>query len=385
MSTKMAIFFVIIPLWVYSYQWPMFDQYGQPDNKKVSSGYCSFRPAYNSVQPHFHGGIDIPEQENAQQYNLYIWPIDYGVVTNIGGTHPFEWIKIRHYNYTNNQFKDAKCEGSVYRHANPCCAEGDSLTLDDPVAEGWNMYKPGEEHLHLEYRIIGSGSEDYNNPFTITELQIEDNNAPRLFYLYVDYSRQGSADVACWEYLGSDFGQYYGSITGGGYTFLKLTLPEETPWNDWDDPHFIIAGTRKVRFVIQIWDTSNVAPYHYYLSLDTSIVDLAGSRYESSAHYEVKFDILKVSEYLQEEVIYHEGEPIISGLGKLGYYRLYPYGTALNCVLSENKVLETENLEQGQHRIRISAKDYTGNTKTADVHFYIKNSDWVDYCRAFIE
>lgn len=313
---------------------------------------------------------------------MFIWPIDYAIVNGIGGQHPNEWIKIRHYDYESGHLTSAKDEGSCYRHANPVCSVNDTLNLDDPVAEGWDMYQPGEEHLHLEYRIPGTLA-DYQNPFTITELQVEDTDAPKLYCLFVDYSWQGSADVACWEYMGSNFGQYYGTITGGGRTFLKLTLPAETPLNDWDDPHFIIAGSRKVRFVIQMWDTNNVAPYHYHLALDTSIVDLAGFGYGDSAHYEVKFDILHASEYLNEEAVYHIEDPIISSWGKSGYYRLYPYGSLPNFILSGNTVLSTENCEEGQHRIRLTAKDYKGNTKTADVHFYIKNSDWVDYCRAF--
>ncbi|MHA1280554.1 MAG: hypothetical protein ACTSQ8_25635, partial [Candidatus Helarchaeota archaeon] len=198
MMIKRVVFLtIILSLKVFSYQWPMFDQYGNPDNKIVTSGFCAYRPQYNSIEQHFHAGIDIPEQENAWVDKLYIWPIDYGNAYYVSTEDSV--VKIRHYNYESGQFTSEKAEGSAYRHAYPVCAQNEWLELDNPIAEGWNMYQPGNEHLHLEYRIPGTMA-DYKNPFTITELQIEDNSAPVLCSLYVDYSRQGDAVVACWEY-----------------------------------------------------------------------------------------------------------------------------------------------------------------------------------------
>lgn len=172
-------------LLVFSYQWPMFDEYGQPDNKIVTSGFGAYRPPYNSVDPHIHAGIDIPEQDFAQILELYIWPIDNAQVTDIGGSHPFEYIKIRHYNYDGDSllFKDAKSEGSAYRHAEPICSEGDWVEIEgpspDPIAEGWDMFRDGNRHLHLEVRTPGT-LVDYQNPFLIDELLVDDAYRPVL-------------------------------------------------------------------------------------------------------------------------------------------------------------------------------------------------------------
>ncbi len=169
----MRMLFIIIPLVAFSYQWPMFDQYGNADNKIVISGFGAYRPYYNGMEEHFHAGIDIPEQENAQMLELYIWPIDYAIVVRITGVAPNQHVTIQHYN---SQFTTPKEEGSTYRHVTAICDVGETLTLDNPVANGWDMH---HEHLHLEYRVPGTLA-DYKNPFTITELQIEDNTAPTL-------------------------------------------------------------------------------------------------------------------------------------------------------------------------------------------------------------
>lgn len=66
------------------------------------------------------------------------------------------------------------------------------------------------------------------------------------------------------------------------------------------------------------------------------------------------------------------------------YYRLYPYSGILPSVIIYTSGIETNQYEQGQHRIRIVAEDYNVNKKTADAHFYIKDAeeDHVDFCRS---
>lgn len=67
------------------------------------------------------------------------------------------------------------------------------------------------------------------------------------------------------------------------------------------------------------------------------------------------------------------------------FYRLYPYGANLpSCIVSQD-TLKTENLEEGMHRVRVVAKDFHNHTVTGDVHFYIRKSNWVDFCRGFKE
>ncbi len=356
-----------------TYSWPILPY---PSGKRVTSGYCAYRPAYNSIVEHFHEGIDIPE-ETDPLCHVYPTTLAYKVIKiyTLGPDNNL-MVKVIHYS---DDTSSALSEGSKYIHLKEVLENiyEDSIYIGDPISAATDLYL---DHLHFEYRTP-SDLANSNNPFAITELQIEDNTAPTLCSLYVDYSRQGDAEVACWEYLGSNFAQYYGTVTGGGYTFLKLGLPMETPWNDWDDPHFIISGNRKVRFIIKMYDASISAPYNYYLVVDTAIVDLSGGSYESDAHYQVKFDGLLSSEYHREETVYHQEEPIVSGWNSQ-YYRLYPYGTMPSCII-KRLALATENLEEGQHRIRVMVKDYNGNTKTADVHFYIREHDWVDYCRGF--
>ncbi len=46
-------------------------------------------------------------------------------------------------------------------------------------------------------------------------------------------------------------------------------------------------------------------------------------------------------------------------------------------------MLQTENLEEGHHMIRVIATDWNGNEKTGDFHIYIRESRWVDYPRSF--
>ena len=361
-----------------TYSWPILPY---PSGKRVTSGYCAYRPTYNSIIEHFHEGIDIPE-ETDPLCHVYPTTLAYKVI-KIDTLGPDNNLMVKVIHYTDDT-SSVLSEGSKYIHLKEVLENiyEDSIYIGVPISSATDLYL---DHLHFEYRTP-SDLANSNNPFTITELQIEDNSAPVLCSLYVDYSRQGDAVVACWEYLESNFGQYYSTVTGGGYTFLKLTLPAETPWNDWDDPHFIITGNRKVRFAIKMVDADIVAPYHYYLTIDTAIVDLVGfDYYKSDNHYQVEFDSLLSSEYKQEEAVYHQEEPIVSGWNSQ-YYRLYPYGTLPSCIL-KSMTLRTESLEEGQHQIRITAIDYNGNKKTADAHFYIKTSgsDWVDYCRAFTD
>lgn len=58
-------YLILLSSSVFAYQWPMKDASGNVDNVKVTSNFCDYRPQYNSVQSHFHEGIDIPEESGA--------------------------------------------------------------------------------------------------------------------------------------------------------------------------------------------------------------------------------------------------------------------------------------------------------------------------------
>ena len=101
--------------------------------------------------------------------------------------------------------------------------------------------------------------------FIIDALNPTDDYPPILNYLYVDYAFKGDAKVECWNFLGYDFSQYY-SETTNVWTFVKLTLPAETPDYDLDDPHILIDGNRRVFFVLEAYDNitqvnTGAAPY----------------------------------------------------------------------------------------------------------------------------
>jgi len=192
--------------------------------------------------------------------------------------------------------------------------------------------------------------------------------------------------------LGYEFDTLYRDTTYEGITFKKLKLPAETPDNDLDDPHIMISGNRKVRFVLGGHDnffsaTDRGAPYE--LSLFLFDTDSTGVIQKS--YYTLRFDSLldSTDEVHQEEDVYHVSAPLISDVNAPQYYRLYPCdfgGDGLpGCIVTQDTVLETENLDEGMYRIRIYARDYNANEKTADIHFYIRKGNWVDFCRGFKE
>jgi hypothetical protein len=223
-------------------------------------------------------------------------------------------------------------------------------------------------------------------------LRIDDYQAPIIDFVYVDHSLYGDANVECWNFLKKSFSTYYDSVIGGGRKFIKLEIPAETPYDDWDDPHIIISGERKARFIVKAWDIATneiVGPYKVELYVDLGIEDLS-REWGASPIYEVSFDSLinigfSPDKY-EEEDIYHVEQPIPSGWGTEKYYRLYPHDAnndGYPAPLIRNGLLRTENLEEGHHMIRVIVKDWNEIRKTGDFHIYIRRSEWVDYPRSF--
>ena len=259
------------------------DTLGNPDNKIVTSNFGDYRTG------HIHEGIDIPSQSNALQDSRYIWPIHRGVVV---GRRKYV-VTVRHYA---SNFGGPTVEGSRYIHANSdsVCEVGDTLELDDPVARGWDFEPSYEPHLHLEYRAYGGDTlVDSRNPFVVNTLQVADAMQPLLKHLYVDYSCHGDAVVENLNFLGYSFSKFFGDTTYQGITFKKLKLPAETPDDDLDDPHIMISGSRKVRFVLEAHDnffaaTDRGAPYILATFLDQYVPYYLTGK----ACFKLKFDSL---------------------------------------------------------------------------------------------
>jgi len=364
-----------IKIFAQTYSWPLF-----PAEYKISSTFGEYRGGSN---PHFHEGNDIPTSVEKAVFPITLaFQLYYKEYDPIIG-----WIvKIIHYD---DYGQSALSEGSSYIHMwNIDNLEYYTVYIGDPISTSTSFY---DNHLHLEYREPFDLT-DSKNPFYIPELRVDEDNDPILFAVYVDYSLYGDADVDNWNFLCGDFFQYYSTVTGGGYTFVQLTLPDETPHNDWDDPHIIISGNRKVRFTVKSWDETteyNVCgPYTVAMYVDKNITffDLP-----TSPIYKVQFDKLDNSgsaDKHEEEDVYHTEEPLVSGMGEEKYYRLYPHdadNNGLPAVVKKAGLLATENLEEGQHMIRIIATDWNENRKTGDFHIYIRKSEWVDFCRGFCD
>ncbi len=373
-----------------TYRWPIVTGQG---GDSIISNFCDYRPQSGYASAHFHEGLDIKaDSTGGREFDVI--SITYGFqMRNLPVLYSYGWlVKVRHY------FDDASGSwnhGSNYIHMWNC---NDSLNDTSVVYQGVYISHQTtfwQNHLHLEYTSLSwDGSFIASrNPFLLAELPIPviDSRKPILNNLYVDYSCHGNANVTNMNFLSYTFDTFYKDTTYQGITFKKLKLPIETPNNDVDDPHILLSGNRKVRFVLEGHDNFSRsddmgAPYIIALYLDVDVVDYA------NPYYMVRFDSLLVAgdEVHSEEDVYHVSAPLISGINAPQYYRLYPCDSVISafpgCVITGDSIeLKTEDLDEGMHRIRIYAQDYQTNTKTGDAHFYIRKSNWVDFCRGFKE
>lgn len=393
---RIILLFGLFVVFAYSdttttYRWPIPSGQG---GDTIISNFGDYRPQSGYASAHFHEGLDIKADSTGGR-RFDVISVTYGFkLRTLPDLASYGWIvKVRHY------FDDASGawnHGSNYIHM---WNRNDSLNDTSIVYQGVYISHQTtfwRNHLHLEYTSLSwDGSFIASrNPFLLSELPIPltDSRKPILNHLYVDYSCHGNAEVENLNFLGYEFDTLYRDTTYQGITFKKLKLPTETPDNDLDDPHILISDNRKVRFVLGGHDnffstTDRGAPYE--LSLFLFDADSTGVRQKS--YYTVRFDSLlgSTDEVYQEEDVYHVSAPLVSGIDAPQYYRLYPCDSARNglpgCVVTGRTELKTEDLDEGMHRIRVYAKDYQNNTKTADVHFYIRKSNWVDFCRGFRE
>ncbi len=374
------------------YSWPLY-----PVLERYCRGtFCEYRSG------HFHEGIDIPASGS---FTVYATTDTFKYIGNSWNAEDQYIVTVQHYTQSGSSQWPLD-EGSRYIHMyniNTTLSEGE-IYVGEPLAVNTGFL---DIHLHFEMRwpapVGVSGLENiFNayNPFIKDNLcpdDPDDDYKPVLDYLYADgdVDHQGNATINSWNFLGYDFMNYYDSTTVS--PFIRLTLPTESSGNDLDDPHIMISGNCKVRFILKAKDevTSgypNCAPYSISLFFADQIPCGEDELYdpEKTPFHQVKFDELEnefgQNETYDEEDVYHTESPLVSDQSTF-YYRLYPHdknGDGYpDCIINPSRYLSTEGLQNGQYPIRIVVTDYEGNTKTADVHFYVRKQNWVDYCRAF--
>jgi hypothetical protein len=398
--------FIAIACYCYgAYRWPV---------SNALYHYCNgtfgeYRYSSNPLYRHFHEGIDIWGVNTLDIIKCtWIGGFEVEEILDLGSGYGYA-VTVQHYDFIRETTWVEQNRGSRYLHMlnDPHWDYDEYEIYGDwmPIAHDTYFYN---NHLHFEIREPAPAGGDYQdaiNPMFVDDnLCPDDGYKPVLFFLYVDGStdqshhHQGDAIIDPWNFLDYNFNSYYDSTSTE--PFVKCSLPTETRDNDLDDPHFLLSGNCKARFVIKVKDVINVssstcAPYWISLYLNTAIAlgdEDDPFTEDAEPFYEVKFDKFQESndEKHDEEDVYHVDEPLISDHDPAQfYYRLYPYdrnedSNLPSCILSGSWTeLKTENLEEGQHRIRIVAEDCYGNIKTGDAHFYKRTGDWVDYCRAF--
>lgn len=369
------------------YYWPL-DPYVSDWYSRGT--FCEYR---EGPPTHFHEGIDIPASGSFPVVSSATYSfkcIDFGDLPyNMG-----KFVTVQHYEV--NGQTTAVDEGSRYLHMGTINSDlqREQIYIDAPIATNTSFW---EDHLHFEMRDpapVFNDDKNSFNPFSI--YAPPDEHDPYLDYLYVDGStqHQGDATIENWNFLGYDFSNYYNGYISS--PFIRLTLPTESSGNDLDDPHFMISGNCKVRFILKAKDqistgySVNCAPYSISLFFADQIPFGEDELYDpdKTPFHQLKFDYLDntQNEERNEEDVYHTESPLVSDQSTF-YYRLYPHDKNGDgypgCIINPNRYLSTEGLQNGQYPIRIVVTDYDGNTKTADVHFYVRKQNWVDYCRAF--
>jgi len=348
--------------------WPM------PDNDTVSSTFGEYRPRSNYSDPHFHMGIDISGIPGdivlgtVIVYKVVKW--DY--LSSSVKTDPDGWVKIVHCTRDSMLLN----EGSKYIHLRDIFVKEDSFY---DISAWDTLPKIGtindKNHLHFEFWLNVEGSDSVAvNPFSFcsvyTNSVVGDYISPILLYVFLDVG-EDTGYVESFSYSWGDFSQYYSVVDSGGVSFVRLTLPKETPENNFDDPHFIVRNAGEVeefRFILQgydEWGGQLCGIYRLVAKLDGDTV------------YDLVFDSIGVGEKYQEEDVYHVEPPVVSSLGIHKYFRLYRYdpsgGGIPGCVLTV-KGMNLDSLEEGLHHLWVEAWDCFKNRKTGDVWFYVTSS-----------
>lgn len=258
------------------YYWPVTDVF----TRECNSTFGEYRYNTNPIYRHFHEGIDIYPVSSGNTV-ISTWWGGYEVekIIFLGGTFGYA-VTIQHYNFTVEGSETTWVEqnyGSRYLHMNtdPRLHLSENHRYPDDVYIIENSYFYNN-HLHFEIRSpapVGSDYQDALNPmFVDANLCPGDDNKPLLLALYADGSteqsnhHQGDAVINSWNFLKYNFTTNFYDSTSAA-PFVRLTLPTETRDNDLDDPHILISGNRKVRFVLKAKDrvssgySENCAPY----------------------------------------------------------------------------------------------------------------------------
>lgn len=167
-----------------TYDWPISPR---PEGKLINSTFGEYRGPNN---PHFHEGIDIPR---GQDPDAKVWSLSYTFQVRKKDTVNGIFEIVHYYDDTSA----ALSEGSRYIHLRPrsmnCYLQESYIYSWSPTTWLADARDLDLDHLHLELR------EPFNlvnsvNPFSISELRINDYNSPILHSVYVDYSLYGSAE-----------------------------------------------------------------------------------------------------------------------------------------------------------------------------------------------
>jgi hypothetical protein len=371
------------------------------------AAFQEYRPPYQGGSSHFHGGSDLAGGWwSGYDWYLYVcsyyYKVSYVDRNNPDDGQVTAWHG--HMEWDANQtppkyvfVPQPQDSGSWYFHLKsirPELYDGYEGDNDDPIASG-HYSSLHDGHCHLEMVKV-AGLHAYqrrtrHNPLLheFMRNEAQDAWAPGLESMFVDVSGvQGDATVQCWEFLNSTFVQYYSNI-GNSFRGLKIRQRSilESPY-DWNDPHILVSGNRKVRLVVKSLDTiemitrlgyySKCAPYRFYLCVDTGAPTM--HREPTQYWFAVKFDSIKKASSSETEqlwygAVYHTQSPLVTSLDPTHYYfRLYPYywnGNIPCCVLTPSNVIQSEALSEGAHRVRVVAYDANSNERDADVWMYI--------------
>lgn len=370
-----------------TYRWPFVTGQGADT---IISNFGDYRPL-DVTLPHFHEGIDIRADDTlGKTYDVISVTSGFKVIAE-PTLKSYGWVITTQY-YTNDTSAPVDpAQGSIHMHM---LTKNDSLAngmkyINTFISHGTTFWR---DHLHLQYEILGGNSYS-KDPFYITRLpiQVPDDKSPVLYKIYVDDWIEGDAIVDSINFLG----YYFDSLYNSSGSFIALKLPDPTPDDDLDDPHIMISGNRKVRFVLQGWDHFNRSDDYGTPYIVASYIGLNTILYEQAC-YMVRFDSLLYTDVYQSEDVYYPTAPCSSAFGASQYYRLYQHDYSNDglpgCIITDKTIVDTtgihteiEIFNEGMHRLRIYAEDRAGHYKTGDIHFYLRKSDYIDVCRGFKE
>ncbi|MEW5768535.1 MAG: M23 family metallopeptidase, partial [bacterium] len=334
--------------------------------------------------PHFHGGIDMPNQ-NGQP----VYAVESGHVVHTSDTTVLPpqgtgyMVIIDHSNGTRTR----------YLHLSSILVQNDTDVTDHQevgkVGGTGGNYGP---HLHFEVRDSHSNSANFLNPFSSLPALTgadADNNDPILEHTCVIQLNEA------------------GKLLGPS---KKISLPSIDPADPYGSaPDTYVSG--RVRQLIHGFDRINAGGKQGFYRLNHSIYSYQTETELTS--YQITFDTVAYTERSREEWVYSDGSDIgtssycsrIGGSGTQYYYKLYNDKTPTteliqNIIINDTSdILEddgtwktkkakdgvpqdaygnaTKNADartpDGRYRCEYHAYDFAENRKDSYLHVYVNN------------